>query len=187
MKRRLVTAAVIAVAVPVLGGQLANTSFEVDFGTHENQNVWGDFGDVLGQAYQVRAGAGGYIKKARTGDRVLLINVPMDSWNGVWQQAPWEPNTPFRFVGHHLIEDGDLPENCATFLKVEFRDGQGELLGSAEGDKYRTDTRGRWVFSLLEGVTPARTAAIRFVIIAGSNPADEGLVDRIYWDDVDAE
>ena len=181
----LVCGFLFAAATAGFSGKLANTSFETDFGPRANLNVWGEYGDSWGEAYQVNAGQGNYVKEARTADRVLLINVPPASWNGIWQQVPWEEKTPFAWRAHYLIKGGDLPDNCSTFMKVEFYDGHDIQLGSAVGEMRRTDTKGVWVRDSMKGVTPVGTAAIRFILIAGGNEGGEGILDRIYWDDAD--
>jgi hypothetical protein len=176
--------AAFVVAATGFAGKLANSSFETDFGQRANQNVWGDFGDAWGEAYQVTAGTGNYLKKARTDSRILLINVPPGSWDGAWQQIPWGEKSPFTVEGFYQIRGGDLPTNCVTFLKVEFYDGNDAVLGSAGGDRFRSDTRGQWLRTTLSGETPEGTAAIRFVVIAGDNAGGEPILDRIYWDDI---
>jgi hypothetical protein len=166
-------------------GKLANTSFEMDFGPRANLNVWGEYGDSWGEAYQVNAGQGNYVKEARTADRVLLINVPPASWNGIWQQIQWEEKKPFAWRAYYLIKGGDLPDNCSTFMKVEFYDGNDASLGGTEGEHRKAGTNGRWVEDSMKGETPAGTAAIRFILIAGSNEGGSNILDRIYWDDAD--
>jgi hypothetical protein len=168
-----------------MADKLQNAGFEFEFGLREDSNMWGDYGDVFGEAYQVIAGRANYVKKAHAGDRVLLINVPPGTWNGAWQQIPIEGNQPYYFKGFYLIKDGDLPPSCATFLKVEFYDGSDQLIESLEGDKLRMDTKGKWVQAVVNGQTPAGTQSARFVVIAGDNAGNEALVDRIFWDDVD--
>lgn len=171
-------------AAVVQAGKLQNGSFETDFGQRENLNVWGDYGDSWGEAYQVDAGKRDYVKKARTGDRCLLINVPASSWNGVWQQIPWVENKPFLFQAHYLIKGGNLPPDCSTFLKVEYYDGSDALIGMLEGDRRKMDTDGKWLHDQLMGTTPPATASIRLILIGGSTGGPE-VVDRIYWDDAE--
>lgn len=186
MKRALALAATVLLsgAVVVLAGKLANSSFETDFGPRETQNMWGEFGEVFGEAYQVFVGKDGHTEKARSGDRVLLINVGPGSWNGAWQQVPWAETSPFAIEAYYLIQGGDLPEKCATFIKAEFLDGSDRTIDSVEGLKHKEDTKGQWKRDVLEGETPAGTASIRFVVIAGDNAGGPVLVNRIYWDDV---
>ncbi len=179
-----VSVAAFVMAATGFAGKLANASFETDFGLRADQSVWGDFGDAWGEAYQVTAGTAHYLKRARTDSRVLLLNVPPGSWDGAWQQIPWDEKLPFTLEGFYHIRGGDLPTNCATFLKVEFYNGNDEVLGSAEGDRVRSDTRGQWLRTTLSGETPAGTAAIRFVVIAGDNAGGAPILDRIYWDDI---
>ena len=181
----LVCGLFLAAATTGIAGKLSNSSFETDFGPRANLNVWGDYGDAWGEAYQVNAGQGNYVKRALTGDRVLLINVPPASWNGIWQQIPWEEKKPFAWESYYQIRGGDLPVNCSTFMKVEFYDGSDTLLGSAEGEHRKADTKGQWVSDSLKGETPLGTAAIRFIIIAGDNEGGVNILDRIYWDDAD--
>jgi hypothetical protein len=180
-----VAVAAFVVAATAGAGKLSNTSFELDFGQRANQNVWGDFGDAWGEAYQVTTGTAKHPKKTRTGIRMLLINVPPGSWDGVWQQAPWAEKMPFAVSGWYLIRGGDLPENCTTFLKAEFRDSLDAQISIMESARQRADTRGQWTHVTLSGQTPPGTAAIRFVVIAGDNANGTNIVDRIYWDDVD--
>jgi hypothetical protein len=181
----LVCGIFLAAATTGFSGKLSNTSFETDFGPRANMNVWGDFGDSWGEAYQVNAGHEKYVEKALTGARVLLINVPPASWNGVWQQVPWGEKKPFAWKAYYQIKGGDLPDNCSTFMKVEFYDGNDAMLGSAEGEHRKADTKGHWVSDTLKGETPAGTAALRFILIAGGNEGGANILDRIYWDDAD--
>ena len=182
----LVVGVFLVVAAPgVRAGQLANAGFEIDFGSRETMNMWGDLGEAWGEAYQVNAGKKTTPAKARSGNRMLLINVPPNSWNGIWQQVPWEANKPFSWKAHYLIKGGDLPESCPTFMKVEFYDGNDTFIGVMEGDRHRTDTRGQWEADSMEGVTPEGTAAIRFILIGGNNTDGAGIIDRIFWDDAD--
>ncbi len=180
-------AALAVGGTPASGGQLANPSFETDFGPRDNMNVWGDYGDGWGETYQVNAGKESHPRKARSGDRVLLINVPPASWNGIWQQIPWEAKKPFEWSGYYLINGGDLPQKCSTFLKVEFYDASDAQLGSLEGTHHRTGTNGQWVKDTMKGETPAGTAAIRFILVAGDNAGGSNIANRIYWDDVDTQ
>lgn len=181
----LVCGLFLAAAATGIAGKLINTSFETDFGPRANLNVWGEYGDVWGEAYQVNAGQGNYVKEARTDDRVLLINVPPASWNGIWQQIPWEEKKPFAWQAHYLIKGGNLPDNCSTFMKVEFYDGGDAPLGGVEGEHRKADTNGRWVNDSLKGETPSGTAAVRFILIAGNNEGGSNILNRIYWDDAD--
>ena len=182
----LVVGVLLVAAIPsAFGGKLENPSFETDFGARANMNVWGEFGDSWGEAYQVNAGEGDYVQRALTGDRVLLINVPPASWNGVWQQIPWEEKKPFSWEAYYFIDGGDLPDNCSTFMKVEFYDGNDTQLGVMEGEHRKADTKGRWVSDSMKGVTPAGTTAIRFILIAGGNDGGANILNRIYWDDAD--
>lgn len=182
-----VTGLCLMAATAVYGAMLKNTSFETDFGSRDDQAAWGDFGDVWGEAYQVAAGTGNYVKKANTGDRVLLINVPGGTWNGAWQQIPWDGGKPFIFSGYYLIQGGSLPENCPTFLKVEFYDGDDKVVGELEGPRLRADTGKKWEQAVLTGTPPKGTRAIRFVVIAGDNAGNDPVENRIFWDDVDVK
>jgi hypothetical protein len=170
-----------------LAGKLENTSFEDEFGQREELSVWGEYGDLWGQARQVTAGAGATLKAARSGERMVLLDVPPATWNGIWQQVPWAAGTPFAAQGFYMIAGGDLPDGCATFLKVEFYDGSDKLLGHAEGEKKREDTHGQWLAASVEGTTPAETESLRVVLIAGDNVGGEMVKDRIFWDDVDTK
>ncbi|HPF99388.1 MAG TPA: hypothetical protein PLE77_04920 [Kiritimatiellia bacterium] len=175
---------ILLAACAAWAGQLLNTGFETDFGQRDQLNVWGEFGDRWGEAYQVNAG-GQHIARAKSGSRVLVINIPPNSWNGVWQQIPWKENAAFAWEGSYLIRGGDLPKDCMTFLKVEFYDAGDALLGMVEGDHHSSDTKGKWVKERMHGTTPAGTAAIRFIVIGGGNAGGQAVTDRIYWDDVD--
>jgi len=174
----------LSAATAFSAAEILNPSFETDFGNRDDTNVWGDFGDAWGETYQVVAGTRNYVKKARTGDRVLLINVPPGTWDGIWQQLPWSENAPFKLTAYYHIKGGDLSGNCATFIKVEFYDGNDKLIGEKEGDMHRLDTKGNWRETTLEGTTPAGTQAIRCILIAGKNAGGETLIDRIFWDDI---
>ncbi|MFH0953805.1 MAG: hypothetical protein V1873_05710 [Verrucomicrobiota bacterium] len=188
MKRVGILLAVVAfvgVATVVLAGKMVNASFETDFGSREELNMWGEHGDVWGEAYQVLAGKDKPITKARTGTRVLLINVPPDTWNGAWQQVSWPANAPFVVQAYYLIQGGDLPPDCATFMKAEFYDGSDGMISYIEGERRREQTSGQWVRDTLKGTTPDGTASIRIILIAGSNKGGTNLVNRIYWDDCD--
>ena len=182
----LIVSGFLAVAAPaVRAGQLSNASFEIDFGPRETMNMWGDLGEAWGEAYQVNAGKETAPAKAYSGTRVLLINVPPNSWNGIWQQLPWEANKPFAWKARYLIKGGDLPESCPTFMKLEFYDGNDTFIGVLEGDRHRTDTHGQWESDSMKGVTPEGTAAIRFILIGGNNTDGAAIIDRIFWDDAD--
>lgn len=181
----MVCGAFLVATTTGIAGKLGNTSFETDFGSRANLNVWGDYGDAWGEAYQVNAGQENYVKRAHAGDRVFLINVPPASWNGVWQQIPWEENKLFAWEAYYQIKGGDLPDNCSTFMKVEFYDAGDVQLSSAEGEHRKAGTKGQWVRDLLKGETPPGTAAIRFILIAGSNEGGSNILNRIYWDDAD--
>ena len=188
MKRSLpvlVCGLLLAAASASMAGKLENPSFEKDFGSCENMNVWGSHGFAWGEAFQVYAGQDDHAKTALTGDRILMINVPPGSWNGAWQQVPWAEKAPFAWEAYCLIKGGDLPYNCSTFMKVEFYDGNDTQLGVVEGGRRRADTKGRWVSDSLRGETPPGTVAIRFILIAGSNEDGSNIVDRIFWDDAD--
>jgi hypothetical protein len=165
-------------------GKLANPSFEIDFGSREDLNMWGDFGEAWGETYQVYAGKERTPAKAVEGKRVILINVPGRSWNGTWQQIPWGENQAFSWQASYYIK-GTLPESCSTFMKVEFYDASDNCIGTAEGERRRTDPAGKWVQDSMKGVTPSGTAAIRFVILAGDNTEGATIVDRIFWDNAD--
>ena len=175
----------VLLAAGASGGLLQNASFEQDFGAREDMNMWGDYGDAFGQAYQVVAGQGGYAKKAYGGERMLVVNVLPASWNGAWQQIPMDAGKPYAFTGRYLIKGGDLPANCVTFLKIEFYDESDQVIEAVEGHNLRVDTQGQWVETAMRGQTPAGTRSVRFVVIAGDNAGNEALVDRIFWDDVD--
>jgi hypothetical protein len=177
--------AVVSFAVSAVGGLLQNSSFEIDLGMREALNVWGDHSDSFGDAFQVVAGKGNDLRSARTGTRVMVLNAQPASWNGVWQQASWKENTPFRLSGSYQIR-GDLGSNWGTFLKVEFYDGNDQLIKSQEGPKRHEDTGGKWVLDVLEGTAPPGTMSVRFVIVAGDNGGGKPVVNRIFWDDVDA-
>lgn len=172
-------------ATTAFSGQLANPSFEFDLGSSEDLKGWGDHGSVWGEVYQVSAGQGKNVKKAYTGLRMILINVPPGTWDGVWQQIPWKENTPFAWDAYYQIKDGDLPDTCWTFMKVEFYDDTEMMLGTMDSDHYTADTQGRWVKSTLKGVTPPGTTQIRFVLCAGDNVGGTPILDRIFWDDAD--
>lgn len=181
----LAAAVVLAGAAAVFAGRIQNGSFEIDFSQSEGLTAWGDHGHVWGQAYQVEAGPEKEIRKARNGTRVLLLNVPPDSWDGAWQQIPWAENAAFAWQAYYLIQDGDLETNCATFMKVEFYDANDGVISFLEGERRREATSGRWVRDSMKGTTPTNTAAIRFILIAGPNEGGTGLVNRIFWDDAD--
>lgn len=175
----------VAFAGVLRAGDILNAGFETEFGSAEDQNVWGDFGEAFGEAYIVDEGNENGPKKAHKGSRALLINVPADSWNGVWQQIPWDEKMPFTWTAWCMITGGELAPGTATFMKAEFMDGLDQRIGEALGESYTQDTGGKWVKSTIKGVTPPSTRAIRFVLIAGSNPEGEPVMHRIFWDDSD--
>jgi hypothetical protein len=184
MNRWAVTFCVVMLGMGIASAaELLNGSFEIDFGQRANMNMWGDYGEVWGEAYQVTAGSAHYAKKANTGERMLLINVPTGSWGGIWQQIPWDANVSFAWEAFYLIDGGDLPADCATFMKVEFYNGNNAKIGELNGKKRTDSTKGKWIRDSMSGKTPIGTEAIRFVLLAGSNPDDKGVEDRIYWDD----
>lgn len=174
----------LAIVLVALGGKLQNTSFEEDFGSPENQNVWGDHGEIFGEVRQVYDGKD-QIQAAHSGRRVLLIDVPPGTWNGIWQQIPMGEGEPYMMAGYCQIRGGDLPTGCATFLKVEFYDGNDQLIEYVEGEHLKKDTKGSWVKTVLNGKTPPGTRSVRFVVIAGDNVGNEKVSSRIFWDDVD--
>ena len=185
MKAVLAVGVFLSFAGVAFAGKLENSSVEIDFGDRASLSMWGGYGEAWGEAYQVNAGRANYVERALTGERFLLINVPPASWNGVWQQVSWGEKQPYLWEAFYQIKGGDLPDNCSTFMKVEFYDGHDIQLGSAVGEMRRTDTKGVWVRDSMKGVTPVGTAAIRFILIAGGNEGGEGILDRIYWDDAD--
>ena len=174
-----------AVVITAVAGKLKNSSFEEDFGLREDSNMWGDYGVTFGECYQVTAGKDGHPAKAHSGDRILVINTPSNSWNGIWQQIPWDENTPYAWHAYYLIQGGDLGPSCATFMKTEFFDASDNKLGESVGEPHRADTRGEWIRDTMRGKTPPGTASVRFVLIAGNNPDGPTLYNRIYWDDAD--
>ena len=173
-----------AYAVMAWSGKLKNASFEENFGPSESQSAWGDFGDIFGEARQVYDGKDP-VPLAHSGRRVLAIDVPPNTWNGIWQQLSYGEGASYTMVGYCQIRGGDLPPGCATFLKVEFYDGNDQLIEYVEGEHLKKDTKGNWVKTVLNGKTPPGTRAIRFVVIAGDNAGNEKVSSRIFWDDVD--
>ena len=163
---------------------LKNPGFEMDFGARQDMNMWGDYGEAWGETYQVPLGREGHPAKSKEGNRILVINVPVNTWNGIWQQVPWGEDKPFSFEGNYLIQGGDLHDGCATFLKAEFLDGNDQVIGQLEGEKRQGDTKKAWKSDALKGKTPAGAAAIRFIVIAGNNPNGPAVTSRIYWDDM---
>lgn len=174
----------LAIVWAVPGSLLQNASFEQDFGSLENQNVWGEYGEIFGEVYQVYDGDE-QIPAAHSGRRVLLIDVPPGTWNGIWQQIPMGEEAPYTMVGYCQIRGGDLPPGCATFLKVEFYDGNDQLIEYVEGEHLKKDSKGAWVKTVLNGKTPPGTRSVRFVVIAGDNAGNDKVSSRIFWDDVD--
>ncbi len=168
-------------------GDFVNPGFEIEFGSLEEQNVWGDFGESFGEAYQVYAGKENGPDKAHGGSRALLINVPQNSWDGVWQQLPWEENTPFSWSAYYLIKGGNLPVGTATFMKLEFMDGLDRKIDEVAGEQHAQDTGGQWLKDTMTGVTPEGTRSIRFILIGGHSSEEESMLNRIYWDDSDTD
>ncbi len=188
MKMRLVGLGVVGMVFGALAGfalpRFENADFESDFGSADSGSVWGEFGRPWGGAALVTVAGGAALEHAHSGVRALKVDVPPGSWNGIWQQVPWGAQQPFTVAGWYLIKGGDLPGNCAAFLKVEFMDGQDNRLGEKSGERLARDTGGQWVKSALSGVTPPGTEALRFVIVVGDNAGGQPIVDRIFWDDV---
>jgi len=182
----LAVALFVASSVAGLAGKLANGGFEQDLGSRDQLNVWGDYGDIWGGGQRVAAGPGQPVKKAHGGERLLLINIAPDSWNGAWQQIKWDEKRPFAWSAYYLIK-GDLPTNCSTFMKIEFYDANDAQIGSVDGDRHRADTRGQWIQDSMKGQTPAGAAAIRFILIAGDNTGGAtNIENRIFWDDAES-
>lgn len=180
---RLLAAALGLVAAACAdAAPLGNPGFEIEFGLHEHQNVWGDLGVSFGETYQVYAGTDAHPRKAQEGSRVLLINAMPYQWNGIWQQIPWAENAPFRWHAYYQIQGGDLPKDVSTFMKAEFYDAAGNHLSAVEGPRRHRDTKGKWVRDEQSGVTPPGTASLRFVLIAGDGSEGKMIVNRIYWD-----
>lgn len=165
-------------------GKLKNPTFEEDFDSMEGSAVWGDYGEIFGEARQIYDGKDQILPSARTGHRVLQIDVPPGTWNGIWQQLPLGEQKHYVMKGHCLIR-GDLPVSCATFLKVEFYDENDEQIEYVEGEHFANGTGGAWKSTALSGKTPPRTKSVRFVVIAGDNAGGEKVANQIFWDDVD--
>ena len=163
--------------------QLKNSSFETDFGSKEDENMWGDHGIAFGEAYVANADTEGHPKRAHSGDRMLLINAPSGTWNGVWQEVNWGSEVSYAWEAYYRIEHPSLPHECETFMKVEFYDFSGSPIGESEGSRHQEQTHNRWVLDSMRGITPKGTAQIRFVLLAGPNNEDQGVINRIYWDD----
>ncbi len=175
----------LAGAAVAFSGKLQNASFESDLGPAGSEAAWGEHGDIFGEARQIYDGKDQILAAARTGRRVIQIDVPPNTWNGIWQQLPMGEDVRFTLMGYCLIRGGDLPPGCATFLKVEFYDGNDQLIEYVEGEHLTKDTKGAWVKTILSGKTPPGTRSVRFVAIAGDNAGNEKVVSRIFWDDVD--
>lgn len=176
----------LASAVVSWAGKLRNPSFEEDLQLGQGQQVWGEHGEIFGEARQVYDGKDNILPSARTGHRAIQIDVPPSTWNGIWQQVPMGEGASYMMVGYCQIRGGDLPSGCATFLKVEFFDGNDQLIDYVEGEHLSKDTKGAWMKSVLSGKTPPGTRSVRFVLIAGDNTGNEKVTNRIFWDDVDA-
>jgi hypothetical protein len=179
----LLVTVLVCAATAGTASELLNPSFEVEFGSREDLNMWGDYGEAFGECYQVYADGETHPDEAPDGDRALLINVPFNSWNGIWQQIPWEAGKRFVFSARYLVRGGDLEGNTATFLKVEFYDMNDAKISEQLGNRRTKDTRGNWLPDSLQGVAPPGTASMRFIIIGGSNPDGAEIANRIYWDD----
>jgi hypothetical protein len=171
-------------AVWALPPLLGNPGFEMEFGSREDMNVWGAFGESFGEAYQVYAGNGQTPAAAHEGKRVLQINVPHNSWNGIWQQTPWPENKPLEWHAWLMIRGGNLPENTTTFMKIEFYDALDHLLAEKTGERLSRDSNGQWREATLRMLSPPGTRSARLVLIAGSNSSGQALENRIFWDDV---
>lgn len=179
----LAAACALAFGLAAPAEELINPGFDIDFGAREDRAMWGDFGETFGQGYQVEAGKDPHPIEARSGSRMLVINVPVTSWNGVWQQVPWRENASFTFKAYYMIRKGSLHEGCATFMKVEFFDAKDNKISDISGEGRKADTAGRWILDTLRGTTPPETASLRVVLIAGENPDGPAVENRIYWDD----
>lgn len=185
--RTLVTVAFMAATATVAcADRIKNSSFEGDFESKDDIYHWGNYGELFGNVAQVEAGGEVHPAKAKAGGRMIVIDVPANSWNGIWQQVDGRPNQPFVWKASCFIK-GDLPDSVATFLKVEFFDEAGEHIAAVEGEWFRNDTKGQWVESTVKGSTPAGTKEVRFVIIAGDNSEGAEVKNRIYWDDASAQ
>ncbi len=172
----------LASSLVSFGNALENSSFEEEFGPREDLNMWGDMGETFGETYQVSVDAKNRPETARTGKRVLLINVPQNTWNGLWQQVPWEPDMSYVFKAYYLIRDRDLEGSTATFMKVEFYDALDNKIGEERGRPRAARTKGTWLLDSLRGTTPPNTASIRCVLIAGNNPGGPMVMDQLFWD-----
>jgi hypothetical protein len=167
------------------GAKLQNPSFETDLGAVGSQSVWGEYGEIFGEARQVYDGKDNILPAARMGRRAIQIDVPPGTWNGIWQQIPMEEGAAYMMVGYCQIRGGDLPSGCATFLKVEFFDANDQLIDYVEGERLTKDSKNAWVKSVLSGKTPPGTRSVRFVLIAGDNAGNAKVANQIFWDDVD--
>ncbi|MFH0908963.1 MAG: hypothetical protein V1929_09390 [bacterium] len=178
---------VLAVSSAALAGKLENRNFEKEFEVINDVTHWGSEGEVFGSCRAVKAGDEGQPAKAADGERCVVIDVPTNSWSGLWQQTTTSPKRPYVWKARHLIQGGSLPDTVATFMKVEFFDDKDQFLSAAEGEWLRLDTKGQWIEKTMKGTTPDRTKKIRFVITAGDNAESAEVVNRIYWDSTSAQ
>ncbi len=179
-----VVAVLGGLAAVVAGAEwLGNPGFEepIDAGG------WGNPGQLWGAATQVMVGAVGVPHQSHTGSRFLRVDIPSGSWHGAWQQVPWGADQSFSLSGYYLIQGGDLPAACATFLKAEYYDDQGRKLGEVEGDRLTQDTGGIWQLATLSGRTPPGTDALRLIVVAGGDTPGVAVTNRIFWDDLETK
>ena len=182
-----VAVAFLAASSAALAGKLENGNFEKEFAVADEVVHWGQNGEAFGGCQRVKAGAEGQPVKASDGQHCVVIDIPANSWNGLWQQTSSGPGKAYTWKARYLIQGGNLPDSAATFMKVEFYDDMDQLISAVEGEWHRSDTKGQWQENSMKGTTPDGTKAVRFVIIAGDNSEGAEIKNRIYWDNAEAQ
>jgi hypothetical protein len=183
---RLATVLLCVAALSARADHIKNENFEQALEVEGDVTHWGEVGEVFGAVSQVAAGVADQPAKASAGRKMIVIDVPGSSWNGLWQEVDANGGKPYAWKANCLIV-GELPESVSTFLKVEFYDQYGEQISAIEGEWLKKDTAGAWVESAMKGTTPAGTKKVRYVIIAGDNSGNAVVKNRIYWDNASAQ
>ena len=178
---------ILASAPGAMAGKIENSNFEKEFEIADEVVHWGPHGEVFGGCRRVKAGDEGQPAKASDGQHCILIDIPANSWNGLWQQTGSGKGKSYTWKARYLIQGGNLPDSAATFMKVEFYDDMDQLISAVEGEWHRMDSKGLWVEDAMKGTTPDGTKAVRFVIIAGDNSEGAEIKNRIYWDNAEAQ
>jgi len=155
---------------------LGNPSFEMDGSGGSVFGAWNQFGVV------------GSVGEASHGSQAARVSGPnAGGWDvsAYWQRQDSEPGEQWEVTGHVLHPAGKpLTGQCAAIVNIEWRDAIGDLIdydsftvadAAAPTDEYL-------VFSVVSGLAPAGTAAIRLLLGVLQSPSDPS--PDVYYDQV---